>query len=635
MMMRRAAWSLLLLTLPACSAPPPRPAGARNLLLVTIDTLRADHVGAYGYDRARTPALDELARQGVRFDRAYAAAPITLPSHATMLTGRYPPGHGSRHNLDPIDPAVPTLPAILRARGFATAAFIAAFPLDHRFGLSRGFDVYGDRMPRDLTGRLLNERPGRAVVDEAIAWLQRTTGAAGPRRFFLWVHLFEPHAPYGDPRTAPGRSAVDRYDDEIAIADAQAGRLIQAVRSAAPDTAIVFASDHGEGLGEHGEPTHSLFLYDTTLRVPLVVAGPAVPRGVVVADRACLVDVMPTAMALLGLPGSDTDGVDLTRAFGGARLADRELYAESFAPLFDFGWSPLRSVRRSQWKFIAAPRPELFDVDRDPAESRDLAGSDAREANLLGSRVDRYSSADLPAARRGVDPESAGRLRALGYVGGGSAEAPAASRLDPKDRREVAARFAAIASDELSGVALREALEAILREDPGNPQANLRLGWALLDADRPREAEPRFAAALAGHVFSSDLYLGLAACQTARGDLAGALRTLGEVAPSDRDDSIVLANIGVVRLQIGQVGPAIDALGRAVTLDPDFHEARFNLARAYARAGRFDAAEREGAALLARLPADAPQRAEVARLVAAVRAASARRSSRAATRPPA
>jgi arylsulfatase A-like enzyme len=598
------------------------PPGVTNDFLIGyLDVATNGYHDVTTYCRARTPIIDELARQGVRFDRAYAAAPITLPSHATILTGRYPPGHGSRHNLIAIDSKVPTLPAILRLQGFATAAFVAAFPLDHRFGLSRGFDVYGDRMPRDLTGRPLNERPGREVVDEAIAWLKRETATAAPRRFFLWVHLFEPHAPYGDPRKTPGRSAIDRYDDEIAIADEQVGRLLQVVRSAAPDTAVVFASDHGEGLGEHGEPTHSVFVYDSTLRVPLVIAGPGVPRGVVVGDRVCLVDVMTTAMKLLGLAPVDTDGLDLSPAFGGARLPRRELYAESFAALFDFGWSPLRSVRSAQWKFIAAPKPELYDLDRDPLESRDLSAAQTREASALETRVNRYSSADLPPDQQGVDLEAAGRLRALGYVSGGRTNVAAAARPDPKDRRDVAARFAQIASEELSDAALRPALEAILRDEPGNPQANLRLGWALLDAGLTREAEPHFAAAVAGHAPSADPYLGLAACQSARGDLLGALQTLAGVGPTDRENPVVLANIGVVELQLGHADPAVASLARAVALDPEFNEARFNLARAYAHAGRFDSAEREGVELLSRLPPDAPQRPEVMRLIAAVRTA--------------
>src|SRR2546428_4562178 len=238
---RRGSWlpsaillaiSLLLSAISvACGRAAPTPvARARSLLLVTIDTLRADHVGAYGYARARTPTVDALARGGALFERAYAAAPITLTSHATLLTGRYPPGHGARDNGLHVSDSVPTLATMLHAAGFRTAAFVAAFPLDHQFGLNRGFDVYSDRMPRGSDGRLMNERPGSQVVDEAIAWLgaapatsNQQPAPSNQQRFFLWVHLFEPHAPYGDP--ASGRSTMDRYDDEIATADREIGRL--------------------------------------------------------------------------------------------------------------------------------------------------------------------------------------------------------------------------------------------------------------------------------------------------------------------------------------------------------------------------------------------------------------------------
>jgi arylsulfatase A-like enzyme/Flp pilus assembly protein TadD len=605
---------------PAPATPAPRPSAARSVVLVTIDTLRADHVGAYGYAPARTPAIDGLARQGVRFDHAYAAAPITLPSHASILTGRYPPGHGSRHNLIAIDPGVPTLATILHDQGFATAAFVAAFPLDHRFGLARGFDVYSDRMPRDATGRPLNRRPGRSVIDEALAWLAGHRGT----RFFLWVHLFEPHAPYGDPRKTRGRSTVERYDDEIATADEEVGRLLQAVRAGAPDSAIVLAADHGEGLGEHGEPTHSLFVYDTTLRVPLVVAGPSVPPAGIVSDPVCLIDVAPTVLKMLGVPRADTDGIDLSPAFTGGRLSVREIYAESFAPFFDFGWSPLRSLRSSGWKYIAAPRPELYRVDEDPAEARDRAASEPLSAAALRDHVERYSPADLPRESRTLDKGAASRLRALGYVSSGGAEAPAAMRPDPKDRRELAARFAQIASGELTDQALRQALEAILHDDPRNPQANLRLGWALLDTGDTRLAEPRFAAAVAARMPSADPYLGLAACQTARGDLYGALATLAAVGSTDRENPVVLANVGVLETQLNHLDRAIAALARAVALDPEFSEARFDLSRAYARAGRFAEAERECTELLKQLPADAPQRPEVQRLIVAIRDARSR-----------
>jgi arylsulfatase A-like enzyme len=269
----------LLFTTAACSREPAAPARSaptsapRNVLVITIDTLRADHVGAYGYAAARTPALDRLARDGVRFDRAYATAPITLTSHASLMTGRYPPGHGARHNGMRLDLATPTLAETFAAAGYATAAFVAAFPLDRRFGLVKGFQTYGDRMPRDESGHLANERPGRLVVDEALVWLSTHR----QDRFLLWVHLFEPHAPYGNPAdpAQARRPALARYDDDVAEADAQVGRLLDSLGDLGSQTLIVAAWDHGEAFGEHGEISHSLFTYDTTLRVPLILPVPA------------------------------------------------------------------------------------------------------------------------------------------------------------------------------------------------------------------------------------------------------------------------------------------------------------------------------------------------------------------------
>ncbi len=384
---------------------------ASNLLLVTIDTLRADAVGAYGSASARTPALDALAADGARFDNAFAPTPITLPSHASLLTGLYPPGHGARHNGIAARGDVPTLALACEKAGFRTAAFVSAFPLDRRFGLARGFARYGDRFPRGPDTRPLNERPGSSTVDEAIEWLE-TSLKAGATRFFLWVHLFEPHAPYGNPRD--GRPARDRYADEVAEADRQVARLLEALGPARSATLVIAAGDHGEAFGEHGEIGHSIFVYDTTLRIPLLMAGPGVRRGAI-AEPVSLVDVAPTALARLGLPAFDTDGVDVLSA---NLNAGRALYAESFAPLLDFGWSALRSIRRDGWKYIAAPRPELFNVAQDPGEATDRAREEpARAADLDGS-VSRISGPDLPRdARATLDPEAERRLRALGYVG--------------------------------------------------------------------------------------------------------------------------------------------------------------------------------------------------------------------------
>ncbi len=617
----------------ACRQAPSSKPPARNLVLITIDTLRADHVGAYGYSRAQTKVLDGLAANGALFERAYAAAPITLPSHATLLTGRYPPGHGARDNGMHVSPGVPTLATALHARGFKTAAFVAAFPLDHQFGLDRGFDVYGDRLPRGPDGRLANERPASSVINDAIAWL-RTPGPKGPglqalpdppgppgAPFFLWVHLFEPHAPYGDP-SSPGaaRPLLDRYDDEIATADREIGRLIGALGPAIRDTLVVVAGDHGEAFGEHGEYAHSIFVYDTTLRVPLVMSGPAVRRGVRVTDPVTLADVAPTVMRMLDATMQDVDGIDLTPALGGTAIPRREIYAESFAPLVEFGWAPLRAIRSGPWKFIDAPKPELFDIAQDAGEQHNVVASQPEVAQSLATRAGRYAGAGLPGTAA-ADPQAAERLRALGYSSGSPIsrlQSAISNRPDPKDRRELAARIAQVTSGELAGAALIAALEGIVRDDPRNTQAHLRLGFARLQAGDCMRAEPELHAAVAAGLPSADVYLGLASCLGQRRDLAGAERALGDARRLEPDNPAVAANLGILMAARGNLPAAIASLEQAVAADPNLHEARFNLALAYAKSGRRVEAAAAARELLVRLAANAPQRAEVERLLRAV-----------------
>jgi choline-sulfatase len=620
---QRAAIALALalcplpLALSACSGAPPAKRPARNVVLVTIDTLRADHVGAYG-GRARTPALDALAAGGTRFERAYAAAPITLPSHATLLTGRYPPGHGARDNGMHVSSNVPTLATELHARGFRTGAFVAAFPLDHQFGLARGFDAYGDRLPRQPNGQLANERPGSQVIDEAIAWLGGALSAQSPQPFFLWVHLFEPHAPYGDPTSS--RSALDRYDDEIATADREVGRLIAALAPVRADTLIVAAGDHGEAFGEHGEYAHSIFVYDTTLHVPLIFNGPGISAGAHVSDPVTLADVAPTMMRMIGAPMHAVDGVDLAPALAGGSMPARELYAESFAPLVEFGWAPLRAIRSGPWKLIAAPKPELFDIERDAGELNNLTSSQSSVVERLTTRAGRYAPAMLSNVA-GADPQAAERLRALGYSSGSSISSQPSAishRPDPKDRRDVAGRIAQITAGELSGTALLSALEALVRDDPRNGQAHLRLGIARLQAGDCAHGEPELHAAAAAGLPSADIYLGLASCLGQRRDLAGAEQALNEARRIEPDNPAVTANLGILREARGDHAGAIDLLKTALTADPDLHEARFNLALAYMRAGRKTESAAAARQLLARLPAGAPERPEVERFLKTV-----------------
>ena len=467
------------------SSPPPSPA-ARNLIVFTIDTLRADRVGAYGDSSARTPTMDDLARTGVRFTQAFAVAPITLTSHASIMTGRYPPGHAARHNGIRMSADVPTLAEALGRAGFATGAFVGAFPLDRRFGLQRGFTAYGDRMPPGQPGRPANERPGRDVADEAIAWLNQHRSS----RFFLWVHFFEPHAPYGN--SSDGRPIAARYGDEVAEADLQMRRVLDAAGDSRSSTLVVATGDHGEAFGEHGEVAHSVFVYDTTLRVPLIISGPGVSHQQV-DTPVSHVDLAPTLVRLLGLPAMDADGIDLTSVLNGVTAPARELYAESFAPLLDFGWSPLRAVRADGWKFIEAPRPELYAVGQDPGERRDLATTDASRVEALRARLKRYGSAALTPESllpMKTDAEARARLRALGYASGDPSTS--ATRADPKDRRDLAAQLARINSGELGPKELEGALRDIIRLDPRNPQAHLRLGYVLVESGRCPEAVRHF-----------------------------------------------------------------------------------------------------------------------------------------------
>jgi arylsulfatase A-like enzyme/cytochrome c-type biogenesis protein CcmH/NrfG len=598
--------------------------------------------------------------------------------------------------------SLPTLAEMLRARGFATGAFIAAFPLDRRFGLDRGFDIYSDTLPRGADGRPRNERPGQAVVDEALAWVAKTAppngsaNAGGGKPLFLWVHLFEPHAPYeADAATGVGghsivaRGVSERYDDEIARADRQVARIVDAFAPRRASTAFIVTADHGEAFGEHGEVGHSLFVYDSTLRVPLILAGPGI--GVDGGDRpyvderpVSLVDIVPTVAQLVGLPPVEVDGLSLLPLT--AQHSGRELYAESFAPLLDFGWSPLRSMRSGNDKYIAAPKPELYDIANDPAESRNLVTLQERAdtTKTMAGRIDRISPADLvipppapdaseegasaPNAERrdaagkdatggdaagsrargksaagsnapgsnaagsnaAAERESLARLQSLGYIGAGaltgttSADASgtvtisAKGRPDPKDRIELAARIGQVTSGELHGPALRAALERIVRDDPKNGQMRMRLAFVLQESGACAAAVPHFEAAIAAAVPSADPHLGLAECLAATGRADTARRALVAADRIEPGNPIVAANLGMMALEAGQLPEAIARLKSALTRAPDLHQARFALARAYGRAGQRADAAREAQELLTRLPSDAPQRAEVQRLLTAV-----------------
>jgi choline-sulfatase len=395
--------------------------------------------------------------------------------------------------------------------------------------------------------------------------------------------------------------------------------VLDAVGESGPSTLVVVTGDHGEAFGEHGEVAHSVFVYDTTLRVPLIISGPGVPK-IRVDTPVSHVDLVPTLIRMLELPSIDADGIDLTPVVRGDRGPARELYAESFAPLLDFGWSPLRTVRAEGWKFIEAPKPELYAIAQDAEENRNLAATDATSVEKLRARLKRYGSAALTPASllpKALDAESRARLQALGYASGNPSSSE--TRADPKDRRELAAQLARINSGELGAKELEASLRDVLRLDAGNPQAHVRLGYVLQESGRCAEAVRHFQSAIDAKAPTADAHLGLAGCQASERRYDAAVATLRAADRVEPDNPVVSANLGSMLSDSGRPLEGIPHLQRALTLDASFHQARFYLAIAFARLGRREEAAHEANELLRQLPADAPQRAEVQRLIQALK----------------
>jgi arylsulfatase A-like enzyme/Flp pilus assembly protein TadD len=412
-------------------------ATAPNVVLVTIDTLRADHVGAYGYSAGDTATLDRLAREGILLEDCVVQVPQTRPSHASLMTGRYPFEHGIRDNYSPpLAPSLPTLASVLRTHGWDTAGFVGAYPVSRPSGLDQGFGAFDDPFAAgdDTTKAARTERPASEVIDAALHWLAMPRS----RPFFAWVHLFDPHAPYDPPAPYGQRFKKSPYDAEVAYADAQLGRLLAWLdaKGLRGSTLVVATSDHGEGLGDHGEDEHMFFLYDATLHVPLIFSWPGrLSAGARVRGQFRSVDLFATVLELAGVPAPATSGVSRTRfLMPGGRIPDNESYAETLYPQIHFGYAPLRALRAEGWKYVEAPRSELYRLPEDSGETRNLAGEKASVAAAIGARLSTYDrqTASAPVLPE-VSQDAAERLAALGYVGAGLAPGAKPSGADPKD----------------------------------------------------------------------------------------------------------------------------------------------------------------------------------------------------------
>ncbi|HNT34791.1 MAG TPA: sulfatase-like hydrolase/transferase, partial [bacterium] len=419
---------------------------APNVLLITLDTVRADRLGCYGYGDIKTPNIDQLAREGILFEKAYCQVPITLPSHASILTGLYPPNHGIRLNGPYLLPSdVPTVSSLLQEKGYRTGAFVSASVLLSQFGMSRGFDIYDDEILSASTA-YMPERRAAVTGQRAVNWLKSSSMDS----FFLWVHFFDPHMPYDPPEPFRSQYEANPYDGEIAYVDSVLGKVLGALEETGErdNTLIILTADHGEGLGEHEETTHSLFVYDGTVRVPLILvlpknqvkdSSPWKP-GTRVSQVVETVDIVPTVLDVLGMKTAlRFDGKSLLNA---DKETSRYAYAECLYPM-SMGWCPLQTARQDQWKYIRAPRRELFDTDTDPSERANLYSDDHERARDLEKWLSGYPiySEREASLKQNVSPEVARSLTDLGYLSLGTTVRRSEESLfklpDPKDRTAV------------------------------------------------------------------------------------------------------------------------------------------------------------------------------------------------------
>lgn len=535
----------------ACS-PAPRAEPPPSVLLVTIDTLRADRLGCYGDAKAKTPVLDALAAGGTRFDQVFSVAPITLPAHASIMTGLDPPVHGVRGNGSFALGAGPaTLAETFKTRGFATAAIVGALPLQHRHGLGRGFESYDDRFERRPGVHFeFAERRAEGVTAAAKAWIK-----THPEASFVWVHYFDPHHPYDPPAAF---RTDDPYRDEIASVDASLGELLAAWNARHPASIVAVTADHGEAFGEHREESHSLFVYDTTLRVPLILKGPKLEAGRVIERPSGLVDLGATILAMLGGPPSGFPGRNMLAA----EQAELAVYSETLAPRLDFGWSDLRAWRRGRYKLIKAPRSELYDVVADPSEAKNLIDAEKPTAERLRHELEAFlnRTQDAEAFVR-VDVSESEALRSLGYVQGPGGRGSGA---DPKDKVDVALEISRAAGPFPGAGTVIDSYQRLARLDPENPLVNLRLADALLRAGRESESLAFFRRVIRAGPRTTDAFVGLA---TALADL-------------------------------GHLEESRSALMGALELDPKSGQAHFNLGELARLAGRNGEARRHYEAAL-------------------------------------
>jgi len=628
-----AALALLLAAVPVLVLRPRvRRERGLSVLLVTIDTLRADALGVYGNPRSETPWIDRLAREGARFESAHAQNVVTLPSHANILSGRYPLEHGVRDNSGfrfPADTA--SLATILKAQGYRTGAFVSAFPLDARFGLGRGFDRYDDRFgdAETHTAFHMQERRGADTVAAAKAWLEAEPAAPS----FCWVHLYEPHFPYEPPEPFAARFRDDPYLGEVAAADDALRPLLAPLLDSGRNgrTLVVLTADHGESRGEHGEMTHGIFAYEATLRVPLVLYAPRIVRPGVIRDPVRHIDILPTVLDALDLPvPPDLPGTSLLAlASGVAPAGERASYFESLSASLNRGWAPLRGAIKGHLKYIDLPVPELYDLAADPHEARNLAATEPVRLESSKALLSGLRAHEKGVSRVAESAEAREALQALGYVSGAPgapANAPSGVEDDPKKLIALDARVQSVVEHYREGDlpgAIRIGRE-LVRERPGMPLVYTHLaflyrqqgdfaaavdagrralalnpddteaaglvGAYLVEAGRPKEAV-RLLEPYAKRVEADpDVLTSRGMALAALGETKAALETFERARTLAPANAMNLVNIGTTYLMAGDRGSARQAFLAALDLAPDLARAHNSLGVIAAQEGRLEEA---------------------------------------------
>jgi len=554
-----------------------------NVLVVTVDTLRADRLGCYGFGLAHTPAIDRLAREGVRCTDAASSAPITLPAHCSIMTGLYPPAHGVRDNGNyALGPGAVTLAERLAAAGYRTAAFVSAAVLARRYGLDQGFEVYDDDLWAEDEPSLfmIRERRADRTSDRAVAWLEHWAESPPRQPFFLWVHFFDPHQPY-DPRSVELAALTPTaYDAEIAEADRGVGRLVAWLEQhdALDDTLVVLTADHGESLGEHGEPTHGIFIYDATIHVPMIWRLPRLlPAGATYGGPVRHVDIVPTVLGILGLPGGDaTQGRDLLGTLQGRTPpVDVVQYSEARLAEEGFGMAPLAGVRHGGHKWIEAPHPELYDLRADPREETNLWAGDAAAAHALqgdlAAVVADSERRAVPATTRPIDRETEDMLRALGYVAPSEQRTEMAG-MDPKDGMGLYAKLQE--ARQLAEADQWERAESMLRDilasTPENVTARNMLALTAMRRGDLDAAEQQYLDSLARQPRQHRVVGALGSIELRRGHLDAAERRFREALALAPNFVEAMSNLGFIDAARGDDAGAEAWYERAIALDPAY-----------------------------------------------------------------